>query len=87
MQVAVTGAGGKTGSLTVKRLLADSDKYSVIAVVRSEEVRALDDAVTCYRMCRCQTIGVACNEPCLLLASTDGTGSRCGGAAQTALRI
>lgn len=87
MQVAVTGAGGKTGSLTVKRLLADSDKYSVIAVVRSEEVRALDDAITYHRMCRCQTIGVACNGPCLLLASADGTRSRCGGATETALHV
>lgn len=40
LQVAVTGAGGRTGSLTVKRLLAESDKFSVIAIVRSEQVNA-----------------------------------------------
>lgn len=37
MKVAVTGAGGRTGSLTVKRLLAESEKYSVVAVVRTPE--------------------------------------------------
>ena len=38
LKVAVTGAGGRTGSLTVKRLLGEPDRYSVVAIVRRPEV-------------------------------------------------
>jgi uncharacterized protein YbjT (DUF2867 family) len=38
--VAVTGAGGRTGSLTVKRLLKEPNRYSVVAIVRRPESAA-----------------------------------------------
>lgn len=38
MQVAVTGASGKTGKLVVKRLLQSPDQYAAVAVVRSDKV-------------------------------------------------
>ena len=43
LKVAVTGAGGRTGSLTVKWLLREPDRYSVVAIVRRPEV----DIQTC----------------------------------------
>ena len=38
LKVAVTGAGGRTGSLTVKRLLKEPNRYSAVAIVRRPEV-------------------------------------------------
>lgn len=37
IQVVVTGAGGRTGALIVKKLLQDPDKYSVVGTVRSKQ--------------------------------------------------
>eukprot|EP00208_Stichococcus_sp_RCC1054_P004346 CAMPEP_0206142822 /NCGR_PEP_ID=MMETSP1473-20131121/18338_1 /ASSEMBLY_ACC=CAM_ASM_001109 /TAXON_ID=1461547 /ORGANISM="Stichococcus sp, Strain RCC1054" /LENGTH=263 /DNA_ID=CAMNT_0053537969 /DNA_START=287 /DNA_END=1078 /DNA_ORIENTATION=+ len=37
MKVAVTGGGGRTGGLTVQRLLKQPEQFSVTAIVRSEE--------------------------------------------------
>lgn len=36
MQVVVTGAGGRTGALIVKKLLEQKDKYNTVATVRSK---------------------------------------------------
>jgi uncharacterized protein YbjT (DUF2867 family) len=52
MKVAVTGAGGRTGSLTVKRLLKEPNKYSVVAIVRRPEVHAADmEPSATFRTC------------------------------------
>lgn len=37
MKVAVTGAGGRTGGLVVKRLVAGPDKFEAVPVVRSKQ--------------------------------------------------
>ncbi len=37
MQVVVTGAGGRTGSLVMKKLLERSDEYEAVGVLRSEK--------------------------------------------------
>jgi hypothetical protein len=40
-QVAVTGAGGRTGGLVVKKLIAESDKFTAVPIVRSAKVRVV----------------------------------------------
>lgn len=65
LKVAVTGAGGRTGSLTVKRLLAEPDKYNVVAIVRSPEVRPWDGMLPSIGACIGQCTSCAGRSRCI----------------------
>lgn len=63
LKVAVTGAGGRTGSLTVKRLLKEPNRYSVVAIVRRPEVNLRTGSAL---PCTAQVLYGVCATACRL---------------------